>query len=250
MDISQSASAFTAKWQDRWPEWRIAQVFVPPSQRDVALAWFALRQELLDAAWAGSDPRPGEAKLGWWAEELLGWTQGRRRHPLGIVLQRTAAAWSPLAMATVALAATREPARDAGEAINRLMPFARAAIAIDATLLASPQAASATATVAGLLCEQIVLLGDAAAPLQVRARLAAAVNEHAVAGHAIVGQAVARAWAGEVLQRWSPPGGSRAGRILAALERERLARFVAGQAASAPVPRWSTLWTAWRAARG
>ncbi|WP_159015234.1 phytoene/squalene synthase family protein [Cognatiluteimonas profundi] len=245
MDTSQSASAFTAKWQDRWPEWRIAQVFVAPSQHAVALAWFALRQELLDAAWAGSDPRPGEAKLGWWAEELLGWTQGRRRHPLGIVLQRTSAAWSPLATAAIALAATREPARDADEAILRLTPFAEAAIAIDAALLASPQPASATAVVAGLLCEQIVLLGDAAAPLQLRARQAAAV-----AGHLIAEQAVARAWAGEVLQRWPPHGGSRAGRILAALERQRLARFAAGQAAFGPVPRWPTLWTAWRAARG
>lgn len=240
VDTSQSASAFTAKWQERWPEWRIAQVFVPDSQHAVALAWFALRQELLDAAWAGSDPRPGEAKLGWWAEELLGWTQGRRRHPLGVVLQRTATAWSPLAMAAVALATTREPARDADEAIDRLTPFAQAASAVDAGLLESSRPASATAMVAGLLCEQIVLLGDAAAPLQVRARMA----------EAGVGQAVARAWAGDVLQRWPSQGGSRAGRILSALERQRLARFAAGQAAFGSVPRWSTLWTAWRAARG
>jgi hypothetical protein len=248
VDTAQSASAFTAKWQDRWPEWRIAQVFVPPSQHELALAWFALRQELLDAAWSGSDPRPGEAKLGWWAEELLGWTQGRRRHPLGIVLQRTTVAWSPLAMAAVALAATREPARDADDAMGRLMPFADAAVAIDAALLAPPNPTSPTSLVAGLLCEQIVLLGDAAAPLQVRARMAGAEGQ-AVVGQAAAGQAVARAWAGDVLREWPPHGGSRAGRILAALERERLARFVAGQAAFGPVPRWATLWTAWRAAR-
>jgi hypothetical protein len=90
----------------------------------------------------------------------------------------------------------------------------------------------------------VVLLGDAAAPLQVRARLAT------VDGTAVVEQAVARAWAGDVLQRWPPHGGSRAGRILAALQRRRLARFAAGQAALEPVPRWSTLWTSWRAARG
>ena len=49
----------------RWPEWHVAEVFVPRrAARTGASAWFALRQELTDAAWGGSDPRPGEAKLG------------------------------------------------------------------------------------------------------------------------------------------------------------------------------------------
>src|SRR5512141_2186426 len=97
IDTTQSASAFADKWRQRWPEWRIAEVFIAPAQRELAIAWFALRQELLDAAWAGSDPRPGEAKLAWWAEELDGWSRGRRRHPLGLTLQRHAAPWSQLA---------------------------------------------------------------------------------------------------------------------------------------------------------
>ena len=36
---------FLGKWRGRWPEWRIAQVFVPEAQRPLAEAWFALLQE-------------------------------------------------------------------------------------------------------------------------------------------------------------------------------------------------------------
>ena len=54
---------FLGKWRGRWPEWRIARVFVVESQRDVAEAWFALLQEWSDAAWSADDPTPGFAKL-------------------------------------------------------------------------------------------------------------------------------------------------------------------------------------------
>ena len=87
MSDSQALAAFLDKWRERWPEWSVAEVFVPAREREMAVAWFALLQELTDAAWGGSDPRPGEAKLGWWAEELHGWSQRRRRHPLGLALQ-------------------------------------------------------------------------------------------------------------------------------------------------------------------
>ncbi len=89
--------AFIAKWRGRWPEWAVAEVFVPPEQRDAATAWFALLQELTDAAWRGDDPAPGMAKLAWWQEELRGWAKGARRHPLGLVLQPLPAPWQALA---------------------------------------------------------------------------------------------------------------------------------------------------------
>ena len=73
MSDPQALAAFLDKWRERWPEWSVAEVFIPAHDREMAVAWFALLQELTDAAWGGSDPRPGEAKLGWWAEELLGW---------------------------------------------------------------------------------------------------------------------------------------------------------------------------------
>ena len=88
------ATEFIAKWRARWPEWAIAEVFLPASRRESMQAWFALLQELGDAAWGGSDPLPGEAKLGWWAEELEGWSRGARRHPLGQVLMSRAASWA------------------------------------------------------------------------------------------------------------------------------------------------------------
>ena len=59
MSDVDSLAGFTEKWRARWPEWRVAEVFVPVEQRERAIAWFALRQELADAAWGGNDPRPG-----------------------------------------------------------------------------------------------------------------------------------------------------------------------------------------------
>jgi hypothetical protein len=54
-----------------------------------------------------------------------------------------------------------------------------------------------------------------------------------------------------LLQRWPPPHhGARAGRIHAALLRERLRRCAAGDPMSQPLPQWRALATAWRAARG
>ena len=129
---SGSASAFIDKWLQRWPEWRVAEVFVPPAQREHALALFALRQELLEAAWGGDDPRPGEAKLAWWMEELHGWSLGRRRHPLGAILQRQPAPWSDLAMASASLLAARDAASRPASARDAVTPFAAAMIAANA----------------------------------------------------------------------------------------------------------------------
>ena len=103
MSDVDALQAFLAKWRARWPEWAVAEVFVPAAQRERAQAWFALRDELGDAAWGGQDPLPGDAKLGWWAEELDGWSRGARRHPLGLALQRVQAPWDNLAACLPAL---------------------------------------------------------------------------------------------------------------------------------------------------
>jgi hypothetical protein len=235
-----SIAGFLDKWRARWPEWRVAEVFVPAAQREYALAWFALRQELTDAAWAGADPRPGETKLGWWSEELLGWAQGRRRHPLGFVLQRLPAPWMLLGTCLPALRASRERPADTEQAIAVLEPFAEAVAGTAATLFTSTTPAPASSAVIGLLAERALLDVAAAVPLQTRARL----------GPAAAPQLVARAWAEELLRRWpSPYDGARPGRIHAAMVRERLARMAAGHAATPPA-RLTTLRSAWRAARG
>ena len=240
MSELESYESFIEKWQARWPEWHVAGSFVPPAQRDMAKAWFALRQALTDAAWGGQDPRPGEAKLAWWAEELHGWSQGRRRHPLGIALQRLPAAWPLLAACLPALRASRERQADADQAIATLEPFAEAVAGIAASLFASHMPAPAASVVVGLLAEQLLQVGEAAVPLHVRASLGSAGEP----------EQAARDWAGELLQRWpTPRDGSRPGRIQAALVRARLQQFASGGPGDRPRPNWTVLFTTWRAAR-
>ena len=76
MSEADALRGFLGKWEAQWPEWRVAEAFVPVPQRELAQAWFALREELAEAAWGGEDARPGDAKLSWWAEELDGWSRG------------------------------------------------------------------------------------------------------------------------------------------------------------------------------
>jgi phytoene/squalene synthetase len=239
MNVTDAVSSFTGKWRERWPEWSVAEVFVPVAERERAVAWFALRQELTDAAWGGGDVRPGEAKLAWWAEELQGWAEGRRRHPLGQELQRTPAPWALLASCLPALLASRERAVDADQAIAAVEPFAEAVAGIAATLFASNTPAPSRNAAIGLLAEQLLVQGDAAAPLLVRARL----------GETVAAEGFARAWATELLARWPAPyDGACPGRIHAALLQARLRRYVAEGRMQA-LSRWRALWTAWAAAR-
>ena len=95
-EAQAEAASFIDTWRARWPEWAIAQVFVPQPQREVAEAWFALLQAWLDAAQT-AEPAPGLAKLAWWQDELRGWAKGARRHPLGALLQKREADWNALA---------------------------------------------------------------------------------------------------------------------------------------------------------
>ncbi len=248
MSDQQALAGFLDKWRARWREWSVVEVFVPVAQHEVTVAWFALLQELIDAAWAGSDPAPGEAKLGWWAEELQGWSQGRRRHPLGIALQRWPAPWAQLAATLPALLASRDPATDAGQAFAALQPIAASVDDVADALFTmaghvrpgSMQLDSLQPDnfVHGLLAQHLMLRGDAAVPLRTRARIGA-------------GHAIARAWAATLLQRWpARSSAARPQRMFVALLRERVRRFVAGGDLGQPLPRMTTLWAAWRAARG
>lgn len=245
-DVSQAAVRDPAvdsaldKWRARWPEWPLAEPFVAPLHRERAIAWFALRDELTHAAWSGADPRPGEAKLAWWAEELHGWSKGVRRHPLGNVLQREPAAWNALAASLPALLASRDRAGTADEAFLLLEPFAEGVAGVAAALFGGGSPAPARSVVVGLLGERVLAGGDAAAPL-------ASVAQ---AGEGGAPLAAARAWARDLLERWPPPHeGAVAGRLHAAMVRERLSRFAAGAPADKPLPAWRALLTAWQAAR-
>jgi phytoene/squalene synthetase len=218
MGTNAERDGFVDKWRMRWPEWQVAEVFLPGEGRERWLAWFALRQELIDAAWAGADPRPGEAKLGWWVEELQGWSQGRRRHPLGAGLQSLPAPWARLAAGLPALAAARG-AIDMDIGRKTLAPFADAIADVDEALATDAHVAGAADTVVfGLLGQRALLADDGAL-------------------------------AKELLRYWPPLQGARGERILAALLRERLRRQAADAGVAQGLPRWRVLAIAWRAAR-
>lgn len=230
-----SVENFVDKWRARWPEWAIAQAFVPRDQRQTALAWAAVQQELTDAAWGGEDPRPGEAKLGWWQEELVGWGRGARRHPLGALLQRRPAPWPTLAAALPALAASRERPRDREQAFAALQGFAEAVCAVEAELFGSAgdDAHGREVVAATVLQSRLLQPGDAGVPLSVLAR---------------AGEGDRRGlWARELARAW-PTGraGNRPRRLWATLARARLARVDVMR----PLSAWQTLRLAWRAARG
>jgi hypothetical protein len=226
----EALDSFLDKWRARWPEWAVAQAFVPLQQRNVALAWAALLQELTDAAWGGSDARPGEAKLAWWMEELQGWSRGLRRHPLGIALQKQPAPWTALGTAIPSLRASRERPRDRDEAFAAIAPFAEAVAGIESVLFEA-RAAGIPAIRMGLLQARLAHTGEAAVPMSVIAR---------------AGEGTAtRAWGAELLEHWPQGEASRPRRVWNALARQRLRR---GDA-SLPLPPWSALWTSWRGAR-
>lgn len=166
VDVRDEAAGFVDKWRARWPEWALAMVFLPAAQRGVADAWFALLQELTDAAWAGSDPTPGLAKLAWWQDELGGWEKGARRHPLGAVLQPRQVSWRALGLALPALRAMRDDGER--DALPMALPaadgqaFAQAVAACEAALFDGRAVdAGAVAAVSAALAGELALLGSA-----------------------------------------------------------------------------------------
>lgn len=228
MSDRAALQGFLDKWRARWPEWAVAETFVPAAQRERAQAWFALREELGEAAWGGEDPRPGEAKLGWWADELDGWSRGIRRHPLGLALQKVHAPWDALAACLPALRASRERPAGLDAAMFALEPYAEAVAGVAQHLFAAEAPAPARNVVVSLLAERVLGHPDGATPL---------------------GDLDLRGWARGLLAQWPPPGdGTRPGRIHAAIVRGRLQRYAAGKPQA--MGRLGALFAAWRAARG
>jgi hypothetical protein len=230
MSDQEALGSFIDKWRARWPEWAVAEVFVTREQREPTLAWMALVQELTDAAWGGSDPRPGEAKLGWWVEELQGWARGMRRHPLGAVLQKFPVAWAGLAAALPSLRDSRERPVDMDEARAQLRVFADAVAAIEEGLFGGSGSEAHAVIATNLLHLRLAHHPGDAAPLQVLAQ----------AGEG----GVIAAW-GRQLAGHPSRGATKPRRVLAGLAQARLRRGDAVQ----PLPAAQALWAAWRAAR-
>ena len=214
-----TADEFTAKWHALWPEWRIGAAFLPTTQRELAFAWFALLQELTDAAWGGADATPGLAKLAWWNEELQGWMKGARRHPLGAVLQPHPVPWAALAAGLLPLQGSRDRPSSATPSQAGLEGIALAVAE----------------------CEQ-ALFGGGANPALAAGAIA---FDLLAARHLAQGTAdLAKTPFGTAPA--SGPG-VRPRRLQSAFVRQRLGRAASGlQPAATP---WRNLWLAWRAAR-
>jgi len=135
------------------------------------------------------------------------------------------------------LLAARDAAVDREQAFADLRPVAHAVATTGDLLFGGP---IGSATPVPLLARQLLLRGDAAVPLSLRARV----------GHGRSPFGLARAWAGDILDGWETRAGTRATRVGEALLRGRLERFVHAGALGEPPGRLRTLRTCWRAARG
>ncbi len=155
----ESAESFIATWRGQWPEWRIAEVFIPPAQRLQAAAWLSLLASWTDAAQT-AEPAPGLAKLAWWQEELHGWSRGARRHPLGLLLQKQPVDWAALAMALPGLM------RRAESFDPTALTHLAKALAMAETALFADKAAADNDEAASLVGLQLTLGLAASAPQQ------------------------------------------------------------------------------------
>jgi len=234
MSESAALEGFLDKWRQRWPEWSVVEVFVPASERRIALAWFALLQEFEDALNIAGDPLPADAKLGWWGQELHDWSQHRARHPLGRVLQPCEAPWGALANALPLLVRARSRPLDQDTAFLTLAPLTSAACAVEAALFKGQQDdVLVRAIAAQLLASRLRQGGIDAVPMQLNGNTNVSVH----------------AWRSELLRHWpTPRSAGTPRRLWSALGRSRLLRSPTGEAVVPPSPA-KALWIGWRAAR-
>lgn len=227
MSQSSALDNFLDKWATRWPEWSVAQPFIPEPQRRMACAWFALLQEWEDIMNIPGDPLPADAKLAWWQQELRDWSNQRSRHPLGRVLEPVRALWPQLADTLPAMQAVRAQPQSLHHALETLRVFAEAVVAVEATLFARTQPGDATAVAVQWLDARQRAAGDSAAPCGV----------------------ATAAWRAQLLQAWPRKAAlARPHRVWSGLARLRLQRELAGKPAYPPP--MQQLWHSWRAASG
>jgi len=249
--IDDGCSPFEAKWFEREPEMRFAEVFCPPAGKAVFRAWGALLHELRETLFELSDPRVSAVKTGWWAEELIGIGQGRQRHPLSARLLGTQAPWSTLGRALLDHDAGELRAADTEQAVARLLPTAAAVLAVEAALFGARASTDAARSLAVHWLLQRLPRGLAS---EDQAR----IPMHLFARHGLTAAQVAAGPADALLRDWGrelaaalPPQVSGTALIRRARHRfdqARLVRLTAGKGFAEPPPPL-TLWRAWRAAR-
>lgn len=232
---STALDSFLDKWRSRWPEWSVAAPFVAESQRELAVAWFALLQEFDDMLNTSGDPLPADAKLAWWGEELRSWAGQRSRHPLGRLLEPVRAPWAQLAGTLPDLVEARTVALDAASAERALANYAEAVAAVEAVLFNdTPRKGAGRAVQLQTLAQRLQDAGVAGVPRSL-------LDQDA--------STAAQRWAQALLKGWGTRvPGPRARRVWASLARVRVAAQAAGKPIEATPVR--TLLRVWWAARG
>lgn len=235
MTTSSALDSFLDKWRTRWPEWSVAEPFVPEAQRTLVVAWFTLLQEFDDILNTSGDPMPADAKLAWWGEELRSWAGQRSRHPLGRLLEPVRAPWTALADALPDLIEARAAALEPAQAFKGLQPYAAAVAAVEAVMFDTPARGDvATPVLVQTLAQRLNAAGVAAVP---RSLLPAGEGD------------AAQRWAQQLLARWpARVPGPRARRMYASLARTRLQASAQGR--ELKVAPMRTLLRTWWAGRG
>lgn len=238
--VADASQAFIDKWLAAEAHWQVGQVFLPAADRQPMLAWLALLFELRETLFAASDPAIRQQKGAWWSEELLGWSRGGSRHPLGRILCQVPVDWAALAVELLPLLDEPPPDTTVAAAIERLRPAAVAAMAVESCW--GGEIASADALARHWLrreWQHSARLGDLSRlPMQLRAR-------HGLRGSSPGTDAaeVVADW-GQALAATAPALPVRG--YLRGLEAAHDARLLAGRAPWRP---WQALWPAWQAAR-
>lgn len=235
MTTSSALDSFLDKWRTRWPEWSVAEPFVPEAQRNLTVAWFTLLQEFDDILNTAGDPMPADAKLAWWGEELRSWAAQRSRHPLGRLLEPVRAPWAQLADTLPDLIEARAAAPEPTHALRALQAYAAAVAAVEAVMFDTPVRGEVTRPVLlQTLAQRLHEAGVAAVP---RSLLAAGDGD------------AAQQWAKQLLAQWpARVPGPRARRMYASLARTRLQASAQGR--ELKVTPMRTLLRTWWAGRG
>lgn len=245
----QAFDAFLDKWRTHEPEMEVAEAFCARAERARFRLWGVLLHELLESAYAPSEPAVAQARLAWWAEEL---DARRGRHPVSAtVLESGAGAVpvAPVALAAQQLVGAGRAPRTLADALQDMQSMAAAIARAEEAMFGGSAAAEQVQIAASLIvraaleaCAGRALARDRM-PMDLLARwpLTAAGDagglrrELAVQLLAVVGAA----GSGEVLFRRARSG----------FDRWRLGRWRSG-APGQNVPALRALWIARRAARG
>jgi phytoene synthase len=255
------ANTHIADWLAREPGGEMLLLFCPPAQRRLTGLWGALLDEFDQARFDIDETSVAEAKLGWWAEEILRGAMGQARHPVVQALfhEPATASIEPVSWGELgrSLVGAREPGRvasdlDASLATHR--DSARALATIETALFGCP--APVTAIAASLLLRQWRGPGSRAGgagwrwPLQLLAR-------HQTDGEQVrreprhpVSLGLVRDFSRELRDRLTDaPGGAELRRFRVSCDAWRLRQWAAGRIERQVPGRLTLLGLAWGAGR-